>query len=217
MNLFYWLNPIVELIAFALSLFLITRKNGDWYRHFIIYLLIVVLTESSANTLYHVWGQKNHWVYNIYLPVQIGFVSWVAYKISMHLNTRNYILLMVITFMVMYCMEISIRGFLNYASNTKTIFSLFIICFCLTYFYQLLKDDPEKDNLNAGNIWVIAGLFIFYFGSTAANLFFDYLVELNKTQVRPIRYTIFLILNLLLYGSWTYGFICRQRQTIFKE
>jgi hypothetical protein len=59
----------------------------------------------------------------------------------------------------------------------------------------------------------VNGTLIFYFGSTAINIFFDYLVH-DKISVfsYSIRYVTFAILNVLLYSCWSYAFICRFLQ-----
>jgi hypothetical protein len=62
--------------------------------------------------------------------------------------------------------------------------------------------------------WIVTGLFFFNFGSIACNLFFDYLMVKIPKEYIPINYIIFTVLNFILYGCWSYAFICRYRQMI---
>lgn len=214
--MYYWINPITVFTGFVIALVCLSNKREQWYKTFPVFLFVVSLVEVFGNLIYFYWHRpNNHWLYNAYLPLQFSFISWVAYKICKpYFNSKPFLLTGLAVFIISYCIESFRSGFLNYSSITKTIFSVWMIVLCFVYYYRFLQKEERLAIWSHADFWIISGLFFFYFVSTASNLFFDYLVNLNKDQLRPIRYTIFLVLNIFLYGSWSYAFICKYRQTI---
>jgi hypothetical protein len=213
--MYYYINPAIEFISFLIALFYLATKKIGWYKNFIWFLFLVVTTEAVGNTAYFYWHQNNHWIYNAYLPVEILFKSWILYKICQpHFNSRPVIISGLVVFSISYLAESITAHFLKYSSNTNVLFSVWVILVCFYYYYCLIKGENNITIYRHPPFWIITGLFFFYFISTASNLFFDYLIQINKKELVPIRYTIFLILDLILYSSWSYAFICRYKQTI---
>lgn len=210
--MFYYINPIIELIAFIITIYCL-RKSVDWYYYFIWFMLVVVVTENAGFYIYFHLHQLNHWLYNLYLPIEALFKFWIVYKIcTPHFNSKPAVYTGVSIFTIVYLIESIQSGFTAYSSISNNVLSIWLIVMCLIYFYYLISHETENLSIyQHAPFWIMAGLFFFYFVSTASNLFFDYLIEINKKSYKPIRYSIFLILDFILYASWSYAFICKHK------
>ncbi|MFX5801296.1 hypothetical protein ABTE09_19485, partial [Acinetobacter baumannii] len=61
----------------------LSDKRVGWYKNYIWYLAIVVIIENFALAIVFYWHQpNNYWIFNIFQPIQIGFISWLMYKIT---------------------------------------------------------------------------------------------------------------------------------------
>ena len=213
---YYYVNPAIELICFIISIFCLTNKKVGWCNHFVWFLLLTVIAENTGFFSYFYFHVKdNHWVYNTFLPVETFFIGWVLYKVCQpHFNSKPLILSGLAAFTISYLIESIKSRFTDFSSIANILFSIWAIVICFTYYYRLLKDETNITISTHAPFWIITGIFFYYFVSTSANLFFKYLIEINKIKLVPIRYSIFLFLNLTLYGSWAYSFICIQKKTI---
>ena len=213
---YYYCNPTIELICLIISFFCITNKKAGWYRYFITFLFLTVITENTGYFSYFYFHIKNnHWVYNCFLPIQSFFIGWVLFKeCQSYFNSKPIIFTGLAVFTILYLVESFKSRFIEFSSLANIEFSICAIVICFIYYYRLLIDDKNVDISTHAPFWLITGIFFYYFVSTSANLFFQYLIEINKVKLVPIRYSIFLFLNLTLYGTWAYSFICIHKKII---
>jgi hypothetical protein len=115
-------------------------------------------------------------------------------------------------FLVMYIWEGLQFHFAKFLNVTASIESVVFVLASLYYYYLILRDDKYIVLNTYAPFWWVNGTLIFYFGSTATNIFNDYLVHEIKLITISIRYITFSILNVLLYACWSYAFICRFLQ-----
>ncbi|WP_157740972.1 hypothetical protein [Mucilaginibacter xinganensis] len=96
---------------------------------------------------------------------------------------------------------------LNNATNNamSVIFSLY----SFYYFYLLLKDYKPVSLKTSASFWWVAGVFCYYFGSTAVNLLRD---KLQSPYFDFLPYML-LVSIWIIYGCWSYSFICRRWAT----
>jgi hypothetical protein len=213
---YYYVNPAIELICFIISLFCLTNKRVGWYKHFLWFLLLTVIVENVGYFTYFYFNIKNnHWIYNTYLPILTFFIGWVLFKVGQpHFNSKALVLSGLVVFTISYLIESIKSHFTEYSAIASILFSICTIIICFIYYFRLLNDETNITISTHEPFWIISGIFIYYFVSTSANFFFKYLIEINKIKLVPIRYSIFLFLNLALYGTWAYAFICKQKKTI---
>ncbi len=213
--MYYYVNPVIELIACIISFICLTHRGAGWYRNFTWYLLLVVLAENAGYLTYFYFKHNNHWIYNCLLPVSIFFITGILYKICQpRFNSKPIIIMGLVVFMLSYLIESIRSNFLEYSAITKILFSVWVVFLCLLYYANLIKEETNIEIYTYPPFWIITGLFFFYFVSTTTNLFFDYLIQVNKKSLVPIRYSISLILNFILYGTWSYAFICYRKNPI---
>ena len=203
------------MICFIFSIIYLSKKKVGYWRYFIWFMLFTVVSEITGHVLTVFFQKNNHWIYNIYLPVETVFICWLFYKICIpYFNSKPWLIVWLTVFFSLYLYQSIKTDFLEFSWISNSASSVFFVFFSCLYYYQLLKHEEYLNLLTFPTFWIVNGIFFFHFGSTSSNLFFDYLVSINLKSAIPIRYIIYIILNFILYGCWSYGFLCKYRQTI---
>lgn len=192
------------------------RNEKGYLREMKWFLALSALTELTGYLVYFQLHQKNnYWVFNTFLPVEVLFLSWMLYRIlSPYYNCKPWIVAGVFLFSVIFLLESIQHQFVGISMKAKNFASIYLILLCLSYYYTLLKSDDYIDLKKHAPFWLVTGCFFFYFGSVTCDFFFDYLLTINQSSIKPVRYIIFIVLNFILYGCWSYSFLCKYKQTI---
>ena len=110
-----------------------------------------------------------------------------------------------------YIYEIITNGFLKYVYPAYILLSVQFVIFSLYYYYLQLKSDEYIILKHSSEFWWVAGTLLFYFANTTCDIFDD---DLKSVMIAPLHqhltYFIYKILNIILYGFWSYSFICRK-------
>lgn len=209
----YLLTSIIEIICFLCAVLFLRNEGNTWWKGFTWFMLLTVLIEAGGLVCYFIYHQPNHWLYNLFLPVNACFTCWILYKAGTDFfKSRLWILAGFTIFSVIYLYNSIGFAFKGYSTNASNFISVFFIVTCCIYYYCLLKHEKYVHLVRYAPFWIVTGIFIFNFGRTGCNLAFEYLVKINTDQLRPIRFSIFVVLNFILYSSWIYAFFCKSRQ-----
>ncbi|MDN3582456.1 hypothetical protein [Mucilaginibacter flavus] len=212
--IFITINTGSELICFLAALiFLIKDKDPAW-KLFIPYLLLTCITEFTGvymNRIAHIY---NYPLYNAFLLFECGINSYIFYNLyKPYKKTGKWLIVWYCAFIVMFIAELFSTHFTTFVSTTATIMSVVFVFASLYFYYLKLMDENFEPLMFSAPFWWISGVLFFYFGSTACNVFFDYLA---KSAIiihgHSIRYYIFNLLNVILYSFWSYAFLCRYLQ-----
>lgn len=211
-------TALIELICFIFAVIYLSNDKDSFWRHLIWFMLAITLLDGAGWSMAVLLHKKNHWIYNIELPLEVLFIVWLFSNIlKTYFKTRVWAVIVVSLFFILYTRDIINSGFNEYADFTDTIAALiFVIASGIFYFY-LLKEERYVELFKYPPFWLVTGMFLFYFGSTALNVFFDELMQLNVAKGIPLRYIIFTILNGILYGCWIYAFKCTYQQNILSS
>jgi len=214
MHAYFTVNTITELICFLISLYCLFNERNNFWKSFIFYLLIVYLVETSGvylRTLKH----NNSMLYTAFLVAECAMMSLFFYHLYEKYKSKAALTLYgwLAFFMVIFTLELSENRFAAFPYKTAAVMSV-VFVFASCYFYLLvIKDEHFRQLGSYPSFWIVNGILFYYFGGTACNIFYDYLVH---QQISPfgisVRYTIYNVLNILLYSCWSYAFICRYRQ-----
>ncbi|MBD1393346.1 hypothetical protein [Mucilaginibacter glaciei] len=206
-------NTASAFICFLMALvFLFNDKDAAW-RLMILFLLASLATEVLGIFMRHA-VHSNLGVYNIYVVIECGFTSFFFYHLYGNYSGKlKWLLAWLAFFLVMYIAELLYNNFADFVFISATIMSVVFVLASLLYYFLKMQDDHFEPLLSSGPFWWVSGALFFYFGSTACNLFFDYLKD-HDTAIysRSVRYVVFVALNIVLYTCWSYSFICRYRQ-----
>jgi len=202
-------NNIIELSGLFLALiFLLNDRNKIWKSQ-ILFLMAVSAIELTGRYYRIVIQQNNSWIYNLYLLLEMGFVNAIFYAFfKNYVSGRLYVIAGATLFIIIYIIEITNHGISGFNVISDTLISVhFCIC-SLLFYYQLLKSDRYEQLSKLPSFWWVNGILFFYFGSVACDLFFTQLFAIPNN----LRSDIYVILNLLIYSSWSYAFLCRYQQ-----
>jgi len=200
----------IELICFFTALICLPKSTRIIWKIMPWYMLIVCATELTGLYLkMHRMG--NQWAYNILLLFQISFISlFFSNLFAKYKKCRPLVLTGLAFLILMYTFELFTHGVFVYNNTTYTVSSVFFVIYSMVYYNLLLKDEAYINLKFSPEFWCVAGLLLFCFGSTMVNLFHGKLSGIVVTSKHHLPYYIFILLNWLLYGCWTYAFICKK-------
>lgn len=207
-------NTIIELACFSFALIFLTRDKNVIWKLAIVYLLITCTTELYAIYL-KLDDKENGWLYNISIIFEALFISGMFYSLfNKHFNSKPIILIGLALFAIIYCWEIRDPEIISniherdggFNDFTNIFMSILFAVYSFYYFLLLLKDDEYISVKSSANFWWAAGTFCYYFGSSIINIL--------RIIPHPPRYRFLMyvlpILNWIIYGFWSYSFICRR-------
>jgi hypothetical protein len=215
---YFTASTTAELICFLTAGFCLIRDKSYVWRSMVIYLFLTCAAEFTG---VFVSGPKhlinNNWVYNIFLVFEAGFTHLMfAYLLGKYINSKPLIFTGLAIVALLYAYELHdnyVHHIVIYNINTYKVMSVLFVIYSLYYYYLLLEDENYIQLNNSSEFWWVAGTLLFYFTNTACNVFYQ---PLSRVLVwNGIHLTRYIIsaLNILLYGCWSYSFICRKWKT----
>lgn len=201
-------NILAEFCCLLIAIFTL-RKDKIW-RPQILYLFLIVLTELFGRFLTKgLLVANNSWLYNIFLIIELAFVGFMFYSLLKARTTLALPLLiaLVLVFSFSYFYDLWLHGMMTFNTTCNAIMSVCYAILALFYFFVLIRGEDYVDILRFAPFWWVAGAMVYYFGSSACNLYFEVLVSFKDHSLR--RYVL-MFLNVFLYTSWSYAFICQR-------
>ena len=199
----------IEFLALTFAFFLLRKDPNFIWKGFIYYLLFVCLIEAGGFLL-HRYRHGNSWLYNIYILVEAGFNSYIFLKFfNKYKPSKIWFGSGLALLALIYLYDFADHGFGIFNTLTTTVMSVLFVIYGIYYYYLLLRADEYVELKTHPPFWWVTGTVFFYFGSSVCNLVF----LLIWTQPLSYRFYIYMGLVALLYGFWTYSFLCRYRQT----
>ncbi|MDB5005395.1 MAG: hypothetical protein JWQ34_3620 [Mucilaginibacter sp.] len=215
---FFTVSIVAEVICFLVAVICLLRARSLVWRSMVLYLLLTCVNEIAGKYIgkrYH----NNQWLYNIFIFFEAGFTfTMLANLLGKYVNCKPIIIPGFAIFIVSHIYGLINPGFLSYDYVTCVIMSAMFVLYSLYYYYLLLKDDLYVDLKYSPEFWWVAGTLLFYFGDTGCNIFSK---QLETITIGPnkghLTYLIFKVLNIILYGCWSYAFICKKWLTTTSE
>ena len=211
-----WISPhiIVEVICLIFAFTFLRYEKSRYWKLAAYFLLITVFVEIIGfYVLRKMLHANNAWLYNFYTLLKLGYVGlMLTHFLSDYVKKPLYLLMGLTIPLISFLIETVWHGIIVYHSITSTIMSVVFVSYGWYYFYHLLK-SPQYVNLDThASFWWISGISFFCFGSIICDL--AYLrINIFINGSHTLRYYIFIVLNMLLYGFWSYSYICRHRIT----
>lgn len=197
-----------------LAALLFLRKTKGWWGWFIAFLAAVVLIELTATYLWNELKRSTFPVYNFgYFPIYFAFSSFLLYRLCRPLfKIQPWISLITGLIAVSYLTENIWNHFESLSVKTFLLANVCYIVIACCYYYHLLNDEAFVDIKRHPPFWIITGLLFFCFGSTANYIFYDILKEIYLKYNLLLRQYLMIVVNFLLYGCWSYAFLCKYRE-----
>lgn len=205
---------IIELTCLLLSVIFLLNKNqiGNW-RAFIFYLLFIVLLEGTGWSLWFIFHLKNHWLYNIELPVTFIFI-WFFFKKEFRGFRKALLWLNIggaIFFIICFCETLkgNFATYNEYAAITKSLLFLF---FSAIFYYLIIVDERTMSKDRYAAFWVVTGVFLSSFLETGINTLIRNLSKNHLFIPYSRLISLFLYPLVILYGCWCYAFWHKHMQ-----
>ena len=207
-------NTLSEFFCLVISVLCLYRDKDKAWKSFILFLLLTCLTEIAGIYVREQLAQRNFMIYNFFLVIECTALNYFFYHLFKENRDLKKFLTGWLVFFLLFCfIELYVKHFNAYISASTTILSVEMILASIYFYYLLLKEEKFRQLSKYAPFWWVNGTICFYFGGIACNIFFSYLLK-DKTPgvARSTGYIVFSILNVILYSSWSYSFICRYFQ-----
>lgn len=209
---YFTVNTTAEIICLVVAAVCLKKDKSIVWRSMILFLLITCITELLG-VYFKKPHQSNSNLYNVLLIFQIGFTCMMfQLLISRYVNSKPIVIsgLAVLTALYLYD-TFKNNNFSEYNETANTGLRIMIMLFGLFYYYCLLKAEEYVDLRYLPGFWWVAGILIFYFGTSVIKIFLDHM-EFKKIpmDVITLYVIIFKTSNVIYYGCWSYSFICRR-------
>jgi hypothetical protein len=208
------INTASEFACFLAALVFLYKDTNPAWRLLIPYLLLTCIVEIAAIYMRRVLEQPNFALYNVFILFECSVTTWLFYNLyKPYQHKKKWVICWLAAFVLMYVAELIYNHFGNFVTVTASVMSVVFVMASLYFYYLKLRDEQFERLIYSAPFWWVSGVLCFYFGSTACNLFFDYLIRYEFiTYNRSIRYIIFNVLDIVMYLFWSLAFICRYRQ-----
>jgi len=201
---------IFELTCLLAAFVALIRDPRLYWKGMCVYLLAECIAEFTGIYLkrHH---HSNGWPYDILLIFQITFISFMFYGLLRTRKDGKWLLTTgTLILAVLYCIDLFQHGFARFYTLTFNTMSVVFVIYSLFYFFVLIKKDEYIKLQTSAAFWWVVGVLFFYFGDTAVNVFRGKLAVIKITENHALPYYILICLNIILYLSWSYSFICRK-------
>ena len=205
----------IEATCFLCALFFLRNTGERVWTTIKWFMLFTFVNESLSTIIGQVYHQHNVWLINLYTLVNFFTISWVLYRLSPYQNMNLFILQSsAILFSLCFAVEIFYKGIFEYTiiSNIFSDIAIFIVS--NRYFFLLLKEDSWIDIQRHAAFWFVTGLLLFSLCATIADIFDNELTSLFVFPNVSLYYLLYLAFNLILYGCWSFSFLCKYQETI---
>lgn len=183
---------------------------------FIPLLVIVCTTEIIAANFRQLGWESNYFVFNVYLllstPLKLMLFSQMLQMNRMIKYLFAFICVVVLTAITLN--TVFWQGFREFNTYSLLIICLADIVFSAFIIYQLVFNDQAEMLLLKHTLFWINAPILFFSLITLVVLGLQPYIRENNLLINKITlyYFIMPIINVILYGSWTYAFILCQKQ-----
>jgi len=154
-----------ELAACFMSLLLAGRLWSTSFVWFIPYLAVVVMVDIAANYFPAFVYGTNQWRFNLYLPVQYLFFSYLFWKHLASWRHRQIVLVASTVVMLFYFANLLwVQGFTMFNSNSFILGGVAIILYSNLYFLELVQKEDDVSIFSMPMFWTGIACLVFFIG-----------------------------------------------------
>jgi hypothetical protein len=147
---------------------------------------------------------------NLSTTVDFTFYLYVIREVVHSRGAKRFLLVFLFAYPAVALLTILLIQRHGFHTMTYALGCLLIIIFCIYYFWELFQ-RPNSVNLGRQPaFWICSGL-LFYFSCTFPIYGGLNLVKVLPTLILQNLLAIFVLLNILLYLSFTIAFLCRLK------
>ena len=185
--------------------------ESRWLRLFAWFLLFALAVQVVGSLYSNYTYRSNHFIFNIYIGIEYLFYFFLFYQVFKNKKMKYLIAIFAIAFLIFYIINIFFgKGLFIFNTASYTFGSILIIISCLLYFASLFLSYETINYFRVPMFWIATGLLFFYVGDSIYMSLLDYIVKNNIDKGGNLYAVISVILNLLLYALFTFGFLSNR-------
>ena len=230
MQALYLLVFLLQGFSVIAGVYYLIRKPNELDNKLLVYFLfLTVIVEIiglipaiiyNSEALHYlkdtVW-YTNFWLYNPY-----AIVSFVTYVFYFRMSLKNKIFrkslsCLIILFVISSCLNLIFSDvyFLTYSAYTLLTGAVILFLGISFYYYELLQDEKLLDIQKNVKFYVSVAFLLFNLISMPFWIYFKFYSNLLSPEFVNLYQLFFQIVNILLYGTYSFAFIyCAQQKQI---
>ena len=184
----------------------------DWkpqFRIILVLTFISLLIELTGRYINFFYRESNHWLYNIYIPIQ-GFLGLLIFsKFTTILKVKSIIKRLMIFFIVSHFLSYYFHQEFFTLNNYAIILSL--VCNCIAaslFYYDVMANDVQTQLLKQPGFWFATGVFFMSVIFICRFAFWNIII--SYAGYKTIFPYIINAANTFLYGGFIATFICQN-------
>ncbi len=198
--------------AFIISVVFLYKFKNKPLRWFIPFLLLMVSVESTGLYIRNKLGEVNTWLYNISIPVEYLFYSFIIGNLCLTKTYRKIIFFCSLIFAIWVIVNLLfIQGFTNLATNNLKIGSILMIFFSGLGLVDLFNNDSHSSLLKNPLFWICTGVLFFNTGEFLYLFFFDVFLKNKWDKTANLFASINNKLIYVLYTCISIAIICSKK------
>ncbi|MBS1737192.1 MAG: hypothetical protein JSS98_11400 [Bacteroidetes bacterium] len=198
-------------IAIASGFFFYKSLPGKWLKILVWFLLFTFLMQEAGYWYSIYFKKSNHFIYNIYLLTQFVMYLLLFYHSIQQKTIKSFILWMLAFFVGYYTYQLfSASGIFVFLANANLVGSIATIACCLLYLVTLFQSEKIINYFQLPMFWITTGLLFYFTGNFLYLGLIDYISKNHLDTDGHIYLYMIVILNCLLYGLISIGFLSHR-------
>lgn len=190
------------------------RNALTGYFRYLLWLVCIALLLVETVGYYYLAVLKKvaTWIFHIYQPIEYALMA--LYFLGIIENKKIKKLLLVSIPLVLVCNIFNATMGQGWQKLSTYTFLLSAFLFCvwsILYLWQLLHSQFETVIWKNPNFWICTGVLFFYGGSFFQMGLANYISQTDHEMAELLYQLINHLLNVVMYGLFTYGFICQAK------
>lgn len=203
------IGTLLNLISLIIITIVYKRLQPKWLQLFFYFLLFTFITDLGATYYSQFYKKSNHFIINIYLLFNFIFYFLIFYKTFDTGKLKKIVSASVIIYLLIFiCDIIFINGLFFYNIYSYCLGSILIVLCSLVYFMRLFTSENLLNYFKIPMFWIATGLLFYYVGTLVQYSLMEYII---KYKLGYIFYIINIILNAILFGAFSIGFLCNYK------
>lgn len=199
----------VLILGAIISLFKLLRLAPVYLRVLLPVFILTITVECFAR---YYLDRPNHWLYNLFLPVQYLLFTILFFLVFKSKKVRAIIIscsILLLSFSISNILFI--QGFQIFNTYTLLVSGFLILCWVFLYFRNLLQSKEQIYLLREPMFWISSGLLIFYLGNVFVAGTIDYFIK-NDLDTAKVLLQIIKLLNIIMFTLFIVALLCQKRQ-----
>lgn len=161
------------------------RNINSFYKIYFFQLLAYILIYASSymlliGPLINLFHRNNQWLFNLYMPIETGFLVWGGYQ-YFKLNKERFLLLIgYFIFLSVFVSEVRMKGLGVFANHGYIAESILVLAIYLLVLYTQFRKENHSWK-RSPDVWIALGIIIYFGGIVPYMSLIHYLDSYNRT------------------------------------